>query len=124
MKSARVFFVVGVISLCMLGVSNVMAGGRPLGADLSGAAEVPGPGDPDGSGVANVTLNQGQGEVCFHIVVADITLPATGAHIHRGAAGVGGPIVVGLAGPDATGVSTGCIMGVGRDLINNTMDRI
>lgn len=47
------------------------------------AAGVPGPGDPDGSGAANVTLNLGQEEVCFHIVVADITLPATGAHIHR-----------------------------------------
>jgi len=83
-------------------------GGRPLSAILTGAAEVPGPGDPDGDGTALVTLNQGQGMVCFELVVSDITLPATAAHIHAGAAGVGGPVVVSLAAPDETGVARGC----------------
>jgi hypothetical protein len=84
------------------------AGGRPLYATLTGAAEVPGPGDPDGSGTAMITLNQGQGEVCWSIHVENITLPATGAHIHVGAAGVAGPVVVPLSPPDATGHSAGC----------------
>ena len=34
-------------------------GGRRLTATLAGAAEVPGPGDPDGAGTAVITLNQG-----------------------------------------------------------------
>ena len=105
------------VLLCLTSVSHVAAGGRPLGAELSGAAEVPGPGDPDGTGVALVTLNQGQGEVCFQITVIDITLPATAAHIHIGAADVAGPVVVGLAPPDAGGVSVGCIFGIDADLI-------
>jgi hypothetical protein len=105
------------VLLCLISVSNVAAGGRPLGADLSGAAEIPGPGDPDGTGVALVTLNQGQGEVCFQITVIDITLPATAAHIHRGTIDVAGPVVVGLAPPDASGVSIGCIFGVDAALI-------
>jgi hypothetical protein len=104
---------------CLLSVSNIAADGRPLGANLSGDAEVPGPGDADGSGVANVTLNQGQGEVCFHIVVTDITLPAAAAHIHVGSADVAGPVVVGLAPPDASGVSTGCVQGVEPNLIKD-----
>ncbi len=90
-------------------------GGRPLTATLTGAAEVPGPGDPDGSGTATVTLNQGQGEVCFEITVSGID-PAFAAHIHVGAAGVAGPIVVGLA-PPTTGFSTGCVAGVDPGLI-------
>ncbi len=92
-------------------------GGRPLTASMSGDQEVPFPGDPDGSGAATVTLNQGQGEVCWDIEVSDISLPSFGAHIHVGAAGVAGPIVVFLSPPDAGGTSAGCTTGVDPDLI-------
>lgn len=102
---------------CLLSVSNIAADGRPLGADLSGDAEVPGPGDADGSGVALVTLNQGQEEVCFQLTVVDITLPASAAHIHRGTADVAGPVVVALIPPDGSGVSAGCIFSVDTELI-------
>ena len=73
--------------------SPISAGGRPLSATLSGAAEVPGPGDPDGSGVMNLTLNSGQEEICFELTVTDIA-PPTRAHIHRGVAGQNGGVVV------------------------------
>jgi len=52
---------------------------------LSGGAEVPGPGDNDGSGTANLTINHDKGEVCYDIAVEDIQAP-TAAHIHIGAA--------------------------------------
>lgn len=84
-------------------------GGRPLFATLTGAAEIPGPGDPDGTGVALVTLNQGQEEICFSIAVSGITLPATGAHIHLGDATESGPVVVALTPPDESGTSSGCV---------------
>jgi aldose sugar dehydrogenase len=86
-------------------------------ATLSGAAEVPGPGDADGKGQSNVFLNQETGQVCFSIVVSDITLPASAAHIHVGRAGVAGPVVVPLAPPDETGVSSGCVSDVDPALI-------
>ncbi len=35
-------------------------GGAKLTTTLTGAAEVPGPGDPDGSGTATITLNPGK----------------------------------------------------------------
>jgi hypothetical protein len=85
-------------------------GGRRFSTDLSGAAEVPGPGDPDGSGTANLRFNAGQGEVCFELTVSNIALPATGAHIHVGTATEAGDVVVPLEpAPDASGSSSGCV---------------
>jgi hypothetical protein len=83
-------------------------GGVTLTATLLGENEVP-PADPDGSGTAVVTLNSGQGVVCFAISVSNIALPATGAHIHEGEAGVNGAIVVPLTPPDESGTSSGCV---------------
>jgi|GEM_PF-1542741 len=82
-------------------------GGRPLMATLSGAQEVPGPGDPDGTGTAKIYLNQGQGTISFELTVSNIA-PATMAHIHRGVAGVSGPVVVDLVAP-SSGFSSGTV---------------
>jgi CHRD domain len=90
-------------------LSPSRAGGRPLTATLTGAAEVPGPGDADGTGTATIRLNPGQGKVCFALTASNITLPAQAAHIHVGASTVAGPVLIGLAPPDATGVSSGCV---------------
>ncbi|MEO5704098.1 MAG: CHRD domain-containing protein [Candidatus Limnocylindrales bacterium] len=84
------------------------AGGRPFVVSLWGANEVPGPGDPDGSGTAWLTLNYGQAEVCWAISVEDIILPAAAAHIHLAPAGSAGPPVVFLSAPDADGWASGC----------------
>lgn len=85
----------------------VAAAGRTLTTPLLGAEEVPGPGDPDGSGFAVITLNSGQGEVCWELTVSNIS-PATAAHIHSGPAGVAGPVVVTLS-PPTDGSSDGCV---------------
>ena len=53
--------------------------------------EVPGPGDPDGHGNAMVTVYKAK--VCYTLSVMNIK-PATMAHIHKGAKGQTGPIVV------------------------------
>lgn len=82
-------------------------GGRPLTANLTGAAEVPGPGDADGAGSAKITLNQGKGQVCYELTVSNIAT-ANAAHIHVGASTVAGPVLVGLD-PPANGSSKGCV---------------
>jgi CHRD domain len=89
------------------------AAGRPLETTLTGAAEVPGPGDPDGSGTAQLTVNPGQEEICYSLEVSGIA-PAQAAHIHAGTAGEAGPVVVHLAAP-TDGTSTACTV-VDRDL--------
>jgi hypothetical protein len=91
----------------MLTAGPGLAQGRPLSTTMSGAEEVPGPGDPDGTGFASISLNSGQGEVCFQLTVSNIA-PATGAHIHEAPAGVAGPIVVPLT-PPTSGSSSGCV---------------
>lgn len=95
-------------------------GGRPLSTGLSGANEVPGPGDPDGTGTARITLNAGQGQVCFALEVAGIA-PATAAHIHVGSADVAGPVVVPLIAP-TEGASSSCAdvdRGLIKDILQN-----
>jgi len=68
-------------------------GGRPLHASLLPGNQSP-PTASNGSGTALVTLNQGRGEVCWDISVSDLTSPVILAHIHSGAAGTNGPVVV------------------------------
>ncbi|MDQ3124410.1 MAG: CHRD domain-containing protein [Pseudomonadota bacterium] len=82
-------------------------GGRRLSAILSGAAEAPGPGDPDGAGTAEIRVNAGQRQVCYSLSVTRID-PATAAHIHEAAPGSAGPVVVTLTAP-ARGRSQGCV---------------
>src|ERR687886_71901 len=79
-----------------------------LAATLTGPVEVP-PGDPDGRGTATVTLDANTGQVCYRIDVSNIALPAAAAHIHKGAPGVAGPIVVPFTAPDANGKANGCV---------------
>jgi len=97
------------IALSVLTAGVVAAGGRPFTTTLTGAAEVPGPGDPDGSGTAWLTLNHGQEEICFALSVEGITLPAIGAHIHIGTSTESGPVVAGLTPPGSDGTSAGCV---------------
>jgi hypothetical protein len=78
--------------------SEASHGGRPLHATLLPGNQVP-PTASDGSGTALVTLNQGQGEVCWDIDVSNLTTPVILAHIHHGAAGTNGPVVVDFVEP-------------------------
>ncbi len=78
-----------------------------LAVTLTGTQEVPGPGDPDGSGTVEVRVAPRDGQICWNLYARGID-PATAAHIHRGAAGIAGPPVVTLTTPDAAGRSEGC----------------
>jgi hypothetical protein len=100
---------VGVVTLVMtLALAPTAQAIQRFTVTMTGAAERPGPGDPDGSGTAVITINRGLGEVCWEIEVSGITLPSIGAHIHIAPVTDPGPIVVPLTAPDATGTSSGC----------------
>ena len=77
-------------------------------ARLSGAAEVPGPGDMDGHGTAVIRVDTDSGEICYRLIVRRI-VPATMAHIHIGGPTDAGPVVQGLE-PPTDGSSSGCVM--------------
>ena len=78
-------------------------------------------GDPDGSGVALITVNLGQRGVCWQIAATDMLLPASSAHIHQAAPGVRGNIVVALSLPDASGLSVGCSSGIDAALLREVI---
>lgn len=61
---------------------------------LSGAEEVPGPGDPNGKGWATLDVYDA-GLVCYTLKLQGIEAP-TAAHIHEAPAGSAGPVVVDL----------------------------
>lgn len=88
--------------------------GTGFTAKLVGSVEVP-PGDPNASGTALIRLNAAEGLVCFKLVVTGANAPIVAAHIHRGGAGVAGPVVVTLVPPAATAAdsnvqqSKGCV---------------
>ncbi|NOT61768.1 MAG: CHRD domain-containing protein [Acidobacteria bacterium] len=123
-------FIVVLITLALFGFANFARaqkemnprkdhGGKPMMVELSGAAEVPGPGDSDGSGTASLRLNHGQGQVCYDISVKGIQAP-TAAHIHAGAAGQAGDVKVQLKAA-ADGTWKGCAS-ADKALITDIMD--
>jgi hypothetical protein len=83
---------IAIAALAGGGVASANDGTVVLTARLTGAQEVP-PADPDGSGKVTVHIDVDAGEVCFDAKVDDTGTPNRG-HIHTGAAGVNGGIVV------------------------------
>lgn len=82
---------------------------------LTGAAEVPGPGDADGAGRADIILDLLEREVCFDLQISGFS-DLTGAHIHRGGINEAGPIEVPLGTP-VDGSATGCTEDVELEVI-------
>jgi hypothetical protein len=81
-----------VIALAFSGLFSTGANAELIqfNVPMDGAQEVPGPGDPDGSGLAVLIFDDVANTVSWDIEVSDITLPIAGAHIH-------GPAPVGFA---------------------------
>lgn len=79
-----------------------------LRATLTGSAEVPSPGDPDGTGTAMLNVDITKTELCYEVSVQKIDRPV-GMHIHQAEAGQSGPVVVTLTTPSGSDSTTsGC----------------
>jgi len=88
------------------GATTVPPGATVFTSDLAGAEEVPGPGASDGTGTARLVLTA-DGRVCAELATAG-TDAATAAHVHTGARGVAGPVVITLPTP-TDGRASGCV---------------
>src|SRR5262245_22219134 len=96
-----------VLALALLTFAHLAAAAEmKTKADLTGAAEVPGPGDNNASGTAQVTLNSDKNEVCYNLSLKKLD-DATAAHLHEGAAGKSGPVKVAINAPK-DGAAKGC----------------
>ena len=79
-----------------------------LSTTLSGPAEVPTAGDPDGTGTATVNLDIIKGELCYEVAVQKLD-PPVAMHIHEAERGKSGDIVVPLTTPTGGDTTTiGC----------------
>jgi hypothetical protein len=93
-----------VVIIVTLVVGALIAGGSALAArtsasktitvPMTGAQESP-KGSPTGKGTARIALDSTKGQVCFTLAWSKIK-PPVAAHIHKGAKGTAGPIVVPL----------------------------
>ncbi|HET7513545.1 MAG TPA: CHRD domain-containing protein [Gaiella sp.] len=95
-------FAAGAVRGQLAGTSTASFG-WVVALDLKGTSE------PNAAGTAVVRIRKDAGLVCYRLHAANVTLPTTGAHIHRGAAGVSGPVVVPFTAPGADGNSSGCV---------------
>ena len=71
-------------------------------ATLSGAQEVPANTSP-ATGTATLVLNTVTNAFTIDLQFSGLTAPVTVAHIHRAAAGVNGPVIIGLDGMALSG---------------------
>lgn len=83
------------------GVSTAAAAHTTFTTTLSGAEEVPGPGDPNGKGFITVGVYP-DGRICYEAKLQAIGRDLVGAHIHEAPAGEAGPVVVDLMPSTAT----------------------
>jgi hypothetical protein len=106
LKSVLVVAIVALLaaSLVALAVPGAASGGKES-IKLTGEEEVPGPGDPDGFGRATIRLVKAKEGVCFKVSWTRLD-PVIAAHIHAGAEGEAGPIVVTLFTAGEEGLTT------------------
>jgi len=103
---------------CPRTVLSPNSGGTAFDVAMTGEAESPA-GDPVATGTATARLRSGQGQVCYKLA-ADNLPPAAAAHIHVGAAGTSGNVVIPLKTPNASGTSSGCAT-VARALVSSIL---
>ena len=91
--------------LALAGVA--LAAETTLTATLAGSTEGDNPGDPDGSGTASIVIDPEAGTACWNLTATNIN-PVTQSHIHIGAEGESGDVVVPLDVDGFEGSSEGC----------------
>ena len=82
------------LTLVLVSCLTAAAGGQTFVGVMNGASEAPGPGDADGFGLAGFRF---EGTTVLYSMQVKNISPPNASHIHRGAAGVPGPVVIPLA---------------------------
>jgi hypothetical protein len=105
---------VAALAATVLATGPTRAAVWSLTADLTAEAEVPNPGPPGATGSALIVIDDETNEVCFELAIDGLPQGDTVlmAHIHTGAAGVAGGVVVPLFTEPPTAEMTGCVQGV------------
>ncbi|MFN2419098.1 MAG: CHRD domain-containing protein [Candidatus Limnocylindria bacterium] len=108
--------VLGMLAALVLS-TTALAAETILTAELAGSAET----DEDGTGSAMLTLDPDAGTACWELTAEGID-PVTVSHIHEGAEGEDGPVVVDLDLDGFEGSSEGCTEGVPAETLQAIVD--
>src|SRR5438128_4156405 len=81
------------VAFSILSLTTATAFGQTLGAVLTAAGEVP-PTTSPGFGNATVTFDSTRQNITVTVTVTNLGSPITASHIHRGAAGSNGPVLI------------------------------
>ena len=104
----------------MLTMSGTALASTTFTTNLTGANEVPGPGDPNGKGEVFVAVKKQKRKVCFILEFRRIGDP-TAAHIHKGGPDDAGPVKVLLfedsEGLPSPGAVEGCVRRVKKKIV-------
>jgi CHRD domain len=104
-----------VVAFCFFLAAGASAQVSTYTALLTGASETPNAADPDGVGFAVITFDPGAGTITFTAYAQNISGP-TASHIHRGTAGVTGPVIIPFNLAFVGGVSSGVLTGIAPSL--------
>jgi hypothetical protein len=127
----RTQFLLAAGALSLAAASRAPAAVMLYNIDANGVNEVnaggtPSQGDPDGSAIGTLQLDDGTGgttgSATFNITVANVDLPFTGFHIHQAAANTTGPIVLNFGSPEtfrSGNVVSGTVTGLSSTTIDN-----
>lgn len=99
--------------------SSSLQFGQPgvLLAPMSGDEEVPGPGAEPGRGDFLLKPTRADDALCYEISIYGLGEPLTGAHIHAGAAGEAGDVVVPLNPPTDGFFTSSCTFDLDPELV-------
>lgn len=100
----------GACALALPGLAPAESGSAVrFAAHMVGPEQIPGPGDRNAAGYLNFTFDAGRRSVCWRLSkVRGMDAPATLAHIHSGAKGEMGPIVVQMFNRSSRERAAGC----------------
>ncbi len=99
-------FLVSLFAVLASTVSSAVAQDAILRTTLTGAAERPGPGDPDASGTATVYIDDDTNRICLQMSWSNVDGTLSGLHIHLAPPESPGPVVIGFTTPPTGTTST------------------
>ena len=116
-----------VIALSLLAVGATLAVAPAWAQDaiikthLTGAAERPGPGDPDATGDATIYIDDDTNRLCLSLRWSNVDGTVSGLHIHLAPPTTSGPIVVPFATPPtaSSGSTFQCVAVANEALLDN-----
>jgi hypothetical protein len=110
MRRTVVIIVTLVVGALIVGGSALAArtsASKTITVPMTGAQETAPKGSPTGKGTARIMLDSTKGQICYTLSWSKIK-PPVAAHIHKGAKGTSGPIVVPFF-TKAPAKHTGCV---------------